>query len=508
MAASRPSIAGDFRVERDRLAGRFTSVLPLFVAITVAVLMRLPGLWLPLERDEGAYGAIAAMWLKGALPYRDVFDHKPPLIYLLYMPALIGGVQDAFPVRLWASLLFILQLPMALVIARRVWDPASAGLATVIYAVAGSAFGLQGLMLNTEQALMLPALVALWALISAIGSNATRWPVIFGLAVGLMTLIKPNATPLLLPLLLLAPVGVRSHMRNLLVAMLGVVALWLPVLAWWSIAGALEALVFALITYNQLYTIESLERWTASGLVDVLASAGPLLVCAVGGIALAGWRGVKQRQRTAVVLWTAAFFAGALLGLRPYVHYYYPTLAGLALLAAPPVVWLARRQPNARGAWRRLTALLAPALLLMVLVVPYILDNSRLVGVSPGEQAEMLYGPDGKSYFAPAQSVAAYIRRATDPDERIHVWASEPELYLLADRPAATRYIHTYPLELVPGASAEFLDELRRNPPRLLVLYRDARPAGFAAFASAHGFRVATTIAGYDIWIAADASVN
>ncbi len=67
--------------------------VPIFLvlAFVAAVLTRMYALHLPLERDEGAYGTVASLWMQGYLPYRDAFDHKPPLIYLLYVPPLLVG---------------------------------------------------------------------------------------------------------------------------------------------------------------------------------------------------------------------------------------------------------------------------------------------------------------------------------------------------------------------------------------------------------------------------------
>src|SRR5947208_653777 len=119
---------------RPALARLWPAIVSIVGACLLATLMRLPGLWLPLERDEGAYGYVASRWLQGALPYRDVFDHKPPLIYLLSMPPLLVGTPGAFDVRVWASLIFLAGLPVVFAIGRTVWDRPHAALATILYA--------------------------------------------------------------------------------------------------------------------------------------------------------------------------------------------------------------------------------------------------------------------------------------------------------------------------------------------------------------------------------------
>lgn len=472
-------------------------VVWLLLAGVVAILMRLPGLWLPLERDEGAYGLIAAQWLEGSLPYRDVFDHKPPLNYLLYMPALLLGEQVTFTIRLWSSLLFLLQLPLVFAIGRHIWETAGAGLATLLYAVAGSAFSLQGLMFNTEQALMLPALGALWALVRASEDARRRWFALYGLCLGCVTLIKPTAAPLLV--LLVMVTGAQSlagRLQQLALTCLCAILLWLPFIFYWGAVGALADLIFALVEYNRLYAAESLGRWSTAGIVDILAPFAPLLICAVGGVA------GTRRRRTIIVLWTLAFFCAALLSLRPYTHYYYPVLAGLSLLAAPPIIVLARQARRVSGRWQRLLAASAPLILLVLLLVPFALDNLRLIRLDPVEQAAALYGTDGISYFGPAQEVAATIKAATRPDEPIYVWASEPEIYLLSGRRTTSRYIYDYPLGLLPRAREMLLAELRRRPPAIIVTYQGFGDEDFVTIARSQKLILSATIGGFDIWTA------
>lgn len=478
---------------------RWNIVLPVALAVLIAILLRLPVLGLPLERDEGAYGLIAASWLKGALPYRDLFDHKPPLIYLLFMPA-VSGTPGPVPLRIWLTCLFVLQLPLLHTIGRRVYGQTAAILATLIYAVTGSAFQLQGLIFNTEQALTLPALVALLALVRGAGDERVRWPLLYGLFLGLISLIKPTAVPLLFLLLLLfrAP-SPWTHLRNSATATVMLCVPWLPVFGYWGSAGALHDLRFALFDYNRIYTQESAVRWTTAGLVDMLAPLAPLLVCATGGMVTgAGIAGARGRM--AVTLWTLAFLGAGLLGLRPYIHYYYPALPGLALLAAPTLLSLGQRAWQARGV-RRVLGIVGPVALLTLLLLPLMLGNFRLVGRTAEEQATALYGPDGQYYFGPAEQVAAYIKAVTQPDEAIYVWASEPEIYLLADRRPASRFIYDYPLRLLPEAQAELQHDLTLQPPALVVTYHGERPLGLEAVATRLNLRLTTTIGGYDLWM-------
>src|SRR4051794_4939926 len=57
----------------------------LYVVLGFGVALRLPALFRPLWSDDEAIYAVTADALqRGALLYRDVVDHKPPLVYQLY----------------------------------------------------------------------------------------------------------------------------------------------------------------------------------------------------------------------------------------------------------------------------------------------------------------------------------------------------------------------------------------------------------------------------------------
>src|SRR3954452_7075662 len=58
------------------------------LAFAAAILV--PELSFPLARDQGVFACVAERMLHGALPYRDVWEIKPPPIYLVYT-AILGA---------------------------------------------------------------------------------------------------------------------------------------------------------------------------------------------------------------------------------------------------------------------------------------------------------------------------------------------------------------------------------------------------------------------------------
>jgi hypothetical protein len=79
----------------------------------------------------------------------------------------------------------------------------------------------------------------------------------------------------------------------------------------------------------------------------------------------------------------------------------------------------------------------------------------------------------GGNPFPEAIEVANYIREHTDPNDRIAVLGSEPEIYFYAGRKSATGYIYTYPL-MEPQSFAhhmqqEMIAEIEQAKPKYIV---------------------------------------
>src|SRR3954469_10691249 len=82
------------------LAGKLS--LALIVLLPIALYA--PFFTEPFEGDEGVYATIAQHMLHGALPYRDFFDHKPPLIYGWYGVSFLLFGENVLAPRIIASL--------------------------------------------------------------------------------------------------------------------------------------------------------------------------------------------------------------------------------------------------------------------------------------------------------------------------------------------------------------------------------------------------------------------
>src|SRR3954452_16592476 len=126
----------------------------LIVCAALAVVLRWPAYGMPWDRDASVYAVTGRGLALGDLPYRDLFDHKQPLIYPVY------GVIDALGIspRLVSALVSLLAAALVFLIVRR-------PLAPLLVVVLGASRFVHGFDLNTEHLLLvtgtLPIAVAL-----------------------------------------------------------------------------------------------------------------------------------------------------------------------------------------------------------------------------------------------------------------------------------------------------------------------------------------------------------
>ncbi len=149
-------------------------------------------------------------------------------------------------------------------------------------------------------------------------------------------------------------------------------------------------------------------------------------------------------------------------------HYFLLLLPAAALLAGCAVsgarwLWSQKMKGSRFGDW--------PVWCYALMVATTVIAKSGVWFIqTPVQIARDTYGPDP---FPEAEAVAGYIRNHSQPDTRLAVLGSEPEIYFLARRHSATGFIYTYELmEPQPFARKmqdEMIGEIETSAPEFVV---------------------------------------
>ncbi|MEA4909193.1 MAG: glycosyltransferase family 39 protein [Anaerolineaceae bacterium] len=450
----------------------FVGLLPLWAALLFLLLSaavfwvfspaqhgRVPG------HDSGIFLYFGERINAGALPYRDLWDHKPPLIFYIDALGLRLG-QGVWGV--WA--LEWLSLALAAAAAYRLLHGVVrpwAQLVGVAALVMGFARVFEGGNLTEEFAL--PLQFASLLLMLRLARGRGRWPAALGWGVLLGTSLMLKQTTLGVWLaMLLVYAYLRGRAREpfpwaeALAAAggLGLVAAgWVAYLAsrhilwdFWDVA----------YRYNFLYSdISPQDRLRALGVVfEYLRDFSGIFWFGMAVFVVALARLALTRRRPPVLLRVALLDVPIEIGLiglsgENYFHYFLTLLPAMVILGAYGAdglaAWLVQCGHPVAGA----AGAGGAAALILAAGFGFLWQIQH----SPPE------------VFIP--QVVDYVREHTQEGDTLVMWGSQTTINYLSGRQAPTRFVHQKPLFRAGYASdalsAEMLADLQRRPPALII---------------------------------------
>jgi hypothetical protein len=459
-------------------------------------------------RDQGIYAVVADAMVRGGAPYRDAWDFKPPGIFAVYAlaRAVLGPSEHA--VRVLEAAGFASLVAAFVLLSRRWTGEWRAGLLGGLLAVGTQA---QLEFWHTGQPESFGAVLLAWALVCAThepgGDQARRKEIAAWVGCGALyaaaAMLKPPLGGGFLVSLLV--VGARVYRREAREKLRGVAAVVgsfalggalvvAAVLLYFVAKGALGDLHQTLFVFTPHYTKLGFRPEWFWGFVYLAFEQWFVGASAFLGAGLLLWLGLpalgaREREGALHVLGVVAFqLAGVALQAKFFPYHYGAALPFGALLAGWGFwkLWLrARRDPahvllfgllvyllaDARGATRDLadTFWARSKMRLAALMTPERRD----------ELEDYLHSVADVNAGANRQ-VAAWLRLHTGDDTTIFVWGFEPEIYDLARRRPASRYIYNVP-QRVSWSTADsrrvLMEELRRARPQAIVVeHRDVFP--------------------------------
>ena len=460
----------------SRLRSHWPEALALAAALALGLAFRLQALDLPLDRDEGTYGYIGSNLGSGLVPYRDAFDHKPPVIFFLYAVVDALGDDNRLNTRIVGTIFMALTTVLVYGLGRRIYGPAAGVLAAFFYALVGNWARVQAAHLNTEHVMLPLLLVGMLAAVEA-GQRRLGWlSMLAGVTASLAILTKPVALPAVLPIFVAATVpDLRAWRAARVPAAWFITGSLVPVAAfglWFLVNGAIDDLYRDVFTFNTSYVGSPYtDQWKHLLAFGPLVS--PLTFIALSGALVrpSGAQGHPKFHYLFLAWAAATFLATKLASPYPAPHYFIPAMPAIAILASAAfaAVWQAARKMRASA--RRAVPIVAVALMLAA-TWWHLNENLDFYFMKSVEQKIAFeFAGQGPEAFLAAEQVADYVGSVTDEHEQILVWAGEAEIYFLAGRRSATRFINTG--NAFPERETTVRRDLATKRPRVVVAYNE-----------------------------------
>jgi len=293
-----------------------------------------------------------------------------------------------------------------------------------------------------------------------------------------------------------ASIAIRRTIATVLVFGLAPALLWAGTFAYFGATHRWREFIDAVFTFNLAYSDASqnvIQRFgqffTPKRHPFVFESALALWL-AGGGATL--WLMIEFIRRRSVdsALVLALIFAGYVATCLPgwfWPHYYYLMIPSLALGSA---VMIGRLADNAllmaayehvvlaKSGFRFLTSRIGPKWVVLTLapLFLFVTEFSHYLDEPPFGITVKRY--NSRDFWGKGQG--EYVAKVTDPSDRIFVFGNDASIYYYSHRRCASRYTMITGLHAgYPGATERrkiLLDELTRNPPRLILVLFNEKP--------------------------------
>ena len=454
------------------ILSRWLTLPAILVALSVLPLLLLSPLFnAPFDRDQGLYGVIARGWLHGSIPYRDLWDNKGPVLFLWYVAAFSWLGENIVGPRLLAALAAGAAVPFVWASGAALLGRRAGILGALLFATAFANVFLQA-NANAEIFMLLPLAAGFWAFTRGAQGSHLWWYTLAGALTVLAVMTKQSAVwtfPGYLAWLAVVavrhPQERRRHLTAGAMLALGAALGLAPFAAYFAYYGALNDFWYAVFWFN--YTFVGQFPFVLKLLPPLLWHPLPL----VGGAALwflaalGAFHLWQRRDRTAALILLfllVSELAAQTMG-KNSPHYNIQLLPAAALAGALGLqVVLDRWRAGKKAFGRVLIVAAALSIAGSVFVYAWPTPKDRF----EAQYAFINYADDSIE----AREIAERVAALTSPGDYIYEFGYQSDIYFLANRQPASRWVHNRPYLADPEVLDEIMVDLLRTRPALILL--------------------------------------
>jgi len=460
---------------------RIITCLGLAVLTGLVIFLRLHSLHEPLEHDITSFAYIGHDLLSGGKLYTDLWEIKPPGIFLIY--ALAERVWGYGPqaVNYLGITFALLAMGFVFLILRRLANGYTALFGSALWALASNAVLLLANVPKIELFINAFMLLGVWGLVEYVyGRKTFLW--LAGTAFALGTYLKINV---LFPVLTLSlyfafPIPgagwgkwAREKIRLYLKLFLPALVLWALTCVYFFILGRFGdfyAIVFRATSHYAGHMAENIRHFFTT---PALLASPRLKEVAVLWILALGWL-VLPRSRTRplkrgfFLLWLVGEYI--MISAVRIVHpYYYQVLLPVVTIMAALFLWDKVAFLGGRESKLKIPAVI----LLLAFSLGYLAYfQAEYLRLSPEQISVEQYGSD---VFVKERELGRILGKMTQPGERLFQWGTEPGFYFYSRRQASSGilfilYVYdTYTPDLIEKMERKILQDVASRPPAFFI---------------------------------------
>lgn len=433
----------------------------LLLASFVFVILRLPSVIEPhWYGDEGIYQVIGRALNDGRLLYRDIWDNKPPILYIIY--AIAGG--NLFFVKFLSLIAGLISILFLYKLSDKIFAKKISVIATIsVYAILFGSPVIEGNIANAENFMLLPVIVSAYLIYSAIEKRKTSTLILAGLLLSLALMTKIVAVfdfMSFLAFLIITGGHKWKDIKPLLTFGFSFISIFIIFIIYFLASGIFVESMSSIFLQNISYVG---EQNGATNPTLAFASKILILIIVVGFILMR--RKMLSKGEIFIYLWTAFSFYSAFFSARPYTHY---------LLVILPAFTLLIGSLFEKKKYRVMSLIL----IITISCIGYFHFKIYKKNISYYQNAtKMIFGyksiTEYERFFdgnTPRDySIANFIRANVKEDETIFLWSDSAQIYALSDKLPIGKYIVAYHITFYKNADVITLDQLEKSRPKYII---------------------------------------
>ena len=416
--------------------------------ILLVLVLRLPSFIMPhYYGDEEIYFVMGRAWRSGIPLYKSMFDHKPPLIYIM---AGIAPTMLAF--RGLLAGLMVLHTLLFWNLAKLIWDktrPILAYVSSILFVLITTLPTLEGLTVNAELLMMIPVTAAALILWN-VKQNEWKKYLVAGLLGGIGWLFKIPVVADMIAIGLFFLVFKEKSFKDGVLAILTksfvafTVAFVAPLaltFVYYYLKGTGPDYLATVVSVNLGY----ISSWSTSSYAFNPLKSGLVvraIYLTIFTLGLYLFRKKLDKSLVFISLWLGFSLFGALLSGRPYPHYLQELAAPAALFI--PFIFVAENIIS----WVLIAIVIGISVMVQMQIKFWGYPTLSVYKTYIEYVSRRITWTEYLNRFdnAPRNyETARYLNERLTSEDKIYIWGSDPTIYNLTNKlPSGGKYIVSF----------------------------------------------------------------
>lgn len=433
----------------------------------------------PFERDEGEYAYSAWILRNGGTLYKDAFLQKPPMVVYTYLAAQTIFGDNVWAPRLTAYIFLVLTQVSIGLIALRLYGGVSAAISMTVFSILSNFPPLMPFAANTEIFMILPiSLILYFYFLFKDGRKNIFYFVIAGLLSATGVFYKPICIGAILFIVFYWLYEIYKKDRRLLDVfgpafffglsfILGSVVILFPLIK----SGAFPYFWEQAVYYNSLYA-----KAYGFGLSNFFMQLTPFIKYQWAGLSLIFISFFIPWPKRSYFLFLI-FISLLTIYQSPIGHYYLILMPFLAIVISKAIDEISGKF--------EINYIYLGGLYVFISILPF----REQFFMTADEINTWVYGRANP--FIEAYEIRKKIIENSDPEDKILIAGSEPEILYYSKRMSSSRFVIVYPMIIdtkdAENYREEFIAEIVERPK--LIVYSNMDHSGFVGDADLDGVR-------------------